>query len=197
MSLLYRAMYRVGVMPWEHTEPPEPLVELIEGSAALPPGDMLDVGCGTGRDAIYVARHGWNVTGVDAAPEALARARRNASDAGVNVRFLQADIARAATGDLGGPYTLLTDFGCIHGLTPAQRDHAAAAITEVAQTGATLLMLAFAPGRRGPLPHGLDVAQITALLPQWDLVTSGPATDVTLKGPVRNADPHWHQLVKR
>jgi hypothetical protein len=58
-------------------------------------------------------------------------------------------------------------------------------------------MFAFAPGRRGPAPHGLDPAQITARFPEWDLTFSRPATDVVLRGPMRNANPSWHQLVKR
>ena len=66
MSVGYRIMYRLGITPWVHGEPPEPLAALIEGPRSLPPGDMLDIGCGTGHDAIYCARHGWAVTGVDA-----------------------------------------------------------------------------------------------------------------------------------
>ena len=82
MSTVYRIMYRMGFTPWEH-EPLVPLVELIAGPDALPPGRMLDVGCGTGGDAIYAALHGWQVTGVDAVPLALDRARRSAQAAGV------------------------------------------------------------------------------------------------------------------
>ena len=102
MSLAYRMMYRLGVTPWEHAEPPGPLAGLIEGPDALPPGDMLDIGCGTGRDAIYCARHGWTATGVDTVARALDSARRNARQAGANVRFLQADITRPGNSELGG-----------------------------------------------------------------------------------------------
>jgi hypothetical protein len=44
MSLAYQIMYRLGVTPWEHREPPEPLAGLIEGPRSLPPGDLLDKG---------------------------------------------------------------------------------------------------------------------------------------------------------
>ena len=81
MSLGYQIMYRVGVTPWEHQEPPAPLADLIEGSQALPPGDMLDIGCGTGHYSIYCARHSWRVTGVDFVGRALDAARRNAAQA--------------------------------------------------------------------------------------------------------------------
>jgi len=196
MSASYRIMYRLGFIPWEHTEPPEPLTALIEGPDALPAGDMLDIGCGTGHDAIYAARHDWNVTGVDIVPRALGRARSNARAAGATVRFLEADISQAGHGELGVGYTLLLDGGCLHGLTPAQLGRAAAALTEAAKPGAVLLMLAFAPGRRGPAPRGIDPAQVPALFPGWDLAFSRPVTEMNLSGVARNASPSWHQLVR-
>ena len=193
----YQVMYRLGITPWVHGEPPEPLAALIEGPRSLPPGDMLDIGCGTGQDAIYAARRGWNVTGLDVVPRALEQARRNARAAGVAVRFLHGDIARAGRGELDANYTLLLDGGCLHGLAPDQLRRAAATLTDAAKPGAVLLMLAFAPGRRGPAPRGIDPAQVPGLFPQWDLAFSRPATDIDLRGPVRNASPSWYQLVRR
>jgi SAM-dependent methyltransferase len=197
MSTGYRIMYRLGFTPWERTEPPVPLAALIEGPDALPPGDMLDIGCGTGHYAIYAARHDWNVTGVDVVPRALERARRNARAADAAVRFLEADIARAGHSELGAGYTLMLDVGCLHGLPPAQLGQAAAALTEAAKPGATLLMFTFAPGRRAPAPRGIDPAQVPALFPGWELEFSRPASEVNLSGPMRNAVPSWHQLVRR
>jgi len=197
MSLAYQIMYRLGGTPWEHREPPEPLAGLIEGPRALPPGDLLDIGCGTGHDAIYCARHGWTVTGVDAVGRAVEAARRNADLAGVQIRFLHADIAGPSTTELGAGYTLLLDFGCLHGLPDGSFQRAAATITNAAKPGAVLLMFAFAAGRRGPAPHGIDPARLYALFPQWDLTFSRPASEVPLRGPMRNARPSWHQLVRR
>src|SRR6266568_5112476 len=148
MSFAYQIMYRLGVTPWEHRKPPAPLTALVEGPYALPPGDMLDIGCGTGHDAIYCARHGWTVTGVDAVGRALRTARRNASQAGANVRFLHADITSPGVTDLGAGYTLFLDGGCLHGLRDEPLQRAAATLTDAAKPGAVLLMLAFAPRRR-------------------------------------------------
>ena len=113
------------------------------------------------------------------------------------MRFLRCDIAQAGHGELGANYTLLLDSGCLHGLAPAQLRHAADTITDAAKSGAVLLMLAFAPGRRGPAPRGIDPARIPALFPQWDLAFSRPASEITLSGPMRNAKPAWHQLVRQ
>jgi SAM-dependent methyltransferase len=194
MSLAYRIMYGLGLTPWERTEPPGPLADLVQGPDALTPGAMLDVGCGTGHYAIYCARHGWNVTGVDVVPRALRDARRNASRADAQVRFLQADISRASGDDVGDGYSLLTDIGCLHGLSPARLASAVATITGAASTGATMLMFAVAPGLRAPLPRGIDPAEIPVLFRDWKLLSSRPASDVALQGAMRQASPFWYQL---
>lgn len=197
MSAAYKLLYRFGFTPWEHDHIEQPLVDLVEGKHALPPGRALDVGCGTGRDAVYLARHGWQVTGVDVVPRALARAGRRSADAGVTVRWVQGDISAPDTLDLGHDLTLLIDLGCFHGLRSTQRQRTADAMTKAAASGATLLLFAFSPGRRGPAPSGLDEAELRSRFSGWDLASARPATDVTLRGPARNAEPFWYQLVKR
>src|SRR5438034_5336187 len=83
-AFVYRAAYRLGLRVWERAVPPSGLVDLVEGPSALPPGRALDLGCGTGTDSVYLALHGWDVTGVDMVPKALAAARRRAVVAGVS-----------------------------------------------------------------------------------------------------------------
>jgi hypothetical protein len=70
-------------------------------------------------------------------------------------------------------------------------------MTDAAEPGATLLLFAFGPGHRGPGPRGIDPAQIPLLFPQWDLAFSRPASEVALRGAIRNGSPSWCQLVKR
>ena len=75
--MLFRAMYRVGFTPWDGHPLAKSLHDLVEGngSPALPAATALDIGCGTGDASIYLAQHGWQVTGVDFVPRALAKAR--------------------------------------------------------------------------------------------------------------------------
>ena len=86
-GLLYRTAYLLHINVWDRTLPPPGLVELIEGPSRLPPRRALDLGCGTGTETIYLARHGWDATGVDLVPRALAIARRRAARAGVSPGF--------------------------------------------------------------------------------------------------------------
>jgi SAM-dependent methyltransferase len=185
----YPLLYRLGMTPWERGHVDEPLARLAD---TLPPGRALDIGCGTGRAAVHLARHDWQVTGLDYVPRALEQARkRPGADA---VRWVHGDITAPDTLDLGDGYTLLVDLGCVHGLSTAERGRAAAAMTKSAAPGATLLMFAFAPGRRGPAPRGADEAEVRALFADWTLERTWPADDVTLKGPLRNAAPAWYLL---
>src|SRR6201986_759251 len=91
-ALLYQAFYRIGFTPWDGHALSSALRELIEGPTALPVGTAIDIGCGTGDAAIYLARHGWQVTGVDFVPRALAKARTKAQAHQTSVNFVEADV---------------------------------------------------------------------------------------------------------
>jgi hypothetical protein len=69
-------------------------------------------------------------------------------------------------------------------------------VSEVAAADATLLMLAFPPGRRGPLPHGVTQAEIETAYPGWN-VTKGDALDAELPRIVtKDGQPHWYRLTR-
>ena len=63
--------------------------------AGLPPGDALDLACGEGRNASWLAGLGWRVTAIDFSPVAVARAQRLAEEAGVSVNFVVGDVLSA------------------------------------------------------------------------------------------------------
>jgi SAM-dependent methyltransferase len=106
----YRLMYRLGFHPWDRTPGPEILGRVIGGPDRLPPGRALDVGCGTGRDAVYLAGRGWEVTAVDLVPRALEKARERAAGEGVEVRWVTGDAGRLGALGLEPGYTLLLDL---------------------------------------------------------------------------------------
>jgi len=65
---------------------------LVAEVAGLTPGRALDLGCGEGRNAIWLAELGWQVTGVDFSEMGLDKARRLAADRGVEVNWVRADL---------------------------------------------------------------------------------------------------------
>ena len=195
MNLAYRLMYAFGATPWDQDPTPQELLDLIEGPASRAPGRALDLGCGTGADAVALAQRGWKVTAVDAVPRALEAARRRSAEAGVSVEWIHGDVASLGDAGVTGSYDLVYDVGCFHGLTDRDRRRCADGINALTGPAAVLLMFAFMPGRRGPLPRGIDADDLVDVFsPYWQLVESHRAEDVTLSGPLQNADPHWYRL---
>src|SRR5947207_7270599 len=78
-------------------------------------------------------------------------------------RRVRGDVGQLGRLGLEPGYSLLYDFGCIHGLPNSARTGAAAGLTELAAPGATLLLLAFKAGRRMVLPRGMDKDDIVGL----------------------------------
>jgi SAM-dependent methyltransferase len=198
MSLIYRVMYRIGFTPWDNGEVPAELSAIVEGSGAVRPGRALDIGCGTGTQAMYLARNGWRVTAIDAIERALARARARAQGAGVTtVDWIRADVTALGRLGLEPGFTLVFDRGCFHGLGDDQRAEYAAGATALAAPGATLLMMAFAPSRMLGAPAGVDEAEIVARFAGWELADTQPDTDAPPPGPMKNVPRHWYRLVRR
>jgi SAM-dependent methyltransferase len=170
-SLVYRAFYLARLPIWERRLPPSDLVELVEGPLALAQGRALDLGCGTGTDSIYLAGHGWDVTGVDMVPEALAIARRNAAAGGVRASFVQGDVTRLRD-VVQGAFDLVLDFGCFHTLPPDQRPVYVECVSAVAAPGATFLLYGFArPPRLAPMQAGISPDEVrTRFSRDWEIV---------------------------
>ncbi len=167
-------MYRLGRAPWDTGVSPPELIRLVEGELALPPGHALDLGCGTGTNCLYLAAHGWQATGVDLSRVAISRARRRA--AGVSgVRFVVGDVTRLDRLDVDGPFDLVLDMGCFHGLPAERRPAYASQAARVARPGATLLMFAFTEAR-GRLPHTTEAELRRRFDPGFELVEVIPGT---------------------
>jgi len=174
--LLFRVFYRVGFTPWDGHPIATSLRSLVEGSdgsPALTPGAALDVGCGTGDTSIYLAQHGWRVTGVDFVPKALDEARAKRGAAGVTVDFRQVDATRLTGEGVGSGFGLIVDQGCFHGMSDSDRDKYVAEVTAVAAPDARMLLVEFTPGGAIGVP-GVDQAEIERRFAAgWRLLSTG------------------------
>ena len=142
-NLMFRAMYRFAFKPWDSGIPPPELKELIEGPQARTPGKALDLGCGTGTNTMYMAQHGWNVTGIDFVATAIAAARKKMQAANVAPRLIQGDVTRLKELSLGAGYSVVFDLGCLHSIPEVRRDAYAAGVNEVTVPGADFLVWGF------------------------------------------------------
>ena len=73
----------------------QPNGALVAEVAGLTPGRVLDVGCGEGADAVWLAGKGWDVTALEVSGVALARAKMHARDAGAAIRWVHAELTEA------------------------------------------------------------------------------------------------------
>jgi SAM-dependent methyltransferase len=184
---LFRIFYRVGFTPWDGHPIAQNLQNLVEGTSdatPLPAGVALDLGCGTGDSSIYLARHGWKVTGVDFVPRALDRARAKAAD--LSVTFVEADVTHLSQAGIGAGFQLIVDNGCLHNMSDGDRDAYVREVSAVAAPDALLLVLAFLPGGRFGV-RGVDPAEMERRFASgWTLLSSGEERELDReKTPVR------------
>jgi len=124
--------------PWDTGQPSAELVRVIE-AGKLPGTDLLEMGCGTGTNAVELARRGYRVTAVDLVDLAVRLGRQKAVQAGVKVDFRSGDITEAA---LGGPYDVLFDLGLYHGIRDRDLSGFLSAVIRVSRRGTRWLSLA-------------------------------------------------------
>jgi SAM-dependent methyltransferase len=173
------------------------LLNREESGRETPYGRALDLGCGTGFWSVRLAQRGWEVTGVDIVRKAVRTARKRARSAGVKVQFVDGSITALSAAGVGSRFHLFLDFGVVHGLSPEQVRAVAREVTSVATENATLLMYAFSPGRRGPLPRGISRQEIEQAYGGW-MITDEIAFDLT-GAPrfVQKAHPCFYRLRRR
>ncbi len=141
--LHFELSYLLGTPPWDRGVSPPELMTFLD---AHPPGRALDIGCGTGTNAITLASRGWDVTGIDFSARAIRAARRKARLAHSAAGFERAGVERLAT--LTGSFDLALDIGCYHSLSLQQQTSYGRDLARLLRPGATFLLYGFA----GPEP---------------------------------------------
>jgi SAM-dependent methyltransferase len=162
--------------PWDTKAPNENVITWQEGG--LVRGDVLDVGCGFGDNAIYLAENGHNVTGLDISPTALITAERRAKDAGVDVKFAVADSTKLE--GYTDAFDTVIDSGMFHCLDDDGRRSYAAAVHRATRPGASLLLSCFSDanpvGEEWPRP-AVSKETLRDVLggAGWDIASLEPA----------------------
>lgn len=167
---LFRIFYRLGFTPWDGHPIAKNLQDLVE---ELPAGKALDLGCGTGDSSIYLAQHGWKVTGADYVPQALDKARAKAAATNAPVDFVRADVTRLSQESIGADFGLIVDNGCLHNMSDGDRDAYVREVSAVAAPGARLLIVAFLPGGRFGV-RGVQPAEMERRFTStWTMLSTG------------------------
>jgi SAM-dependent methyltransferase len=133
----WNELYASDFLPWDSKEPDEALVDAVR-AGLVAPGRTLEIGCGTGVNALFLARQAFDVLGVDIAPRAIERARARPAQA--RCRFEALDFLTATPA--GGPFDFVFDRGCWHVFDDAaDRERFAARVAELLAPGGKWLSL--------------------------------------------------------
>jgi SAM-dependent methyltransferase len=137
-----------GVPTWDIGRPQGAVVRLED--AGLIEGAVLDVGCGTGENALFLAGRGHDVVGVDLARAAIDRARSKAAERAITARFLVHDALEL--GALAEAFDTVLDVGCFHTLQPADRRRYATSLRAALRPGGRAHLLCWSD--RNPFGYG-------------------------------------------
>jgi SAM-dependent methyltransferase len=123
---------------WDVGRPSGDLIKAVE-SGTLRPGRVVELGCGSGTDAVYLAGRGFDVTAIDIAPTALRLAQEKAVKAGVRVRWLLADVLALPSLE---PFDFIYDRGCYHEVRAQNLKAYLEALARLSRPGTRFLLLA-------------------------------------------------------
>lgn len=156
--IFFELRYLLGNAPWDTGISPPELLEFLQQAS---PGRALELGCGTGTNAITMATQGWEVTGVDFSALAIWAARRKARRQGLDIRFMSRNVANLD--GLASPFDFALDIGCLHGLAPQERLKYASALGRLIAADGVYLLYSFITQEPDPIPQWPTAEEIDRL----------------------------------
>jgi methyl halide transferase len=129
--------YKTGNQPWDTQRPSAELVRVL-AEGFVTPGSALELGCGTGTNAIYLAEQGFRVTAADISAVAIDRARQHAQTALLRIDFFIADVAALPAQQ---PFDFVFDRGCYHCVRRTNLPGYLATVDRLTRPGTRFLLL--------------------------------------------------------
>lgn len=158
----WESRYRQGTIGWDLGKAAPPFVTLLNSSNAPLPGKTVILGCGRGHDALLFASQGFEVTGVDFAPSAIATAQSLAREANLEVSFLQRNIF-----DLGiefpNHFDYVIEHTCFCAIAPVKRQQYLDLVSSLLKPKGSLIGVFFTHNRPSGPPFGSNPQEISDL----------------------------------
>ncbi|MGS2811084.1 class I SAM-dependent methyltransferase [Nocardia sp. MW-W600-9] len=186
------ASYRDGPAPWDIGQPQPAVVRLAESGGFT--GEVLDAGCGTGDNALYLASLGFTVHGVDVAATAVSAARKQAENRGLTTTFEVADALHLE--GLERRFRTVLDSGLFHTFDRTEQAVYAVSLGAVVAEGGTLYVLCFGDVGTDPGPHPVSRAALTVAFDpaEWDIAA---IEQESLRTRFSAATPAWLATIHR
>ena len=198
MSALIRALYfkigyRLGKMPWD-TAKPQPSLVALERKGVVK-GKILDIGCGAGDNALYLASRGHSVMGVDYSAAAIQRARQAAAERGLRAEFKVASIFALSPDELD--FDVALDYGVFHQFRGAEIEPYVDCLRRLMTRGQTLVLQCFSDKAKfsWPMPRCISEAELRHDFARgWRFESLDPAIyETRTEGDV----PAWSAVIRR
>jgi cyclopropane fatty-acyl-phospholipid synthase-like methyltransferase len=133
--LLFELLYIFKRSIWDTGISPPELIDFLERH---PPGRALELGCGTGTNAITMHRYGWEVVGVDISAYAIRKARQKAKAVGAQIDFILEDVTKL--NGVEGTFDLILDIGCLHSTLSSSKAAYASNVRKYLRSNGTFLL---------------------------------------------------------
>jgi SAM-dependent methyltransferase len=155
--------YRTGERAEEDLNaPPTPLV--IEAATRLPPGAALDLACGTGRNALWLAEHGWSVTAVDGSDVAIRILNERAAERHLEIKTVVADLERGEFAIAESAWDLIVIAYYL------QRDLFEPAKAGLRPGGVLVAIVHMTEHGEEPTAHRLEAGRLRACFEGWEVL---------------------------
>lgn len=106
----FEQRYQENNIPWDRPDPDYNLINIIR-DFSIHPGRVLDLGCGTGINSVWLAQQGFKVAGIDLSPTAIQKSKARALEQNVTINLFSGDFL---TTEIPGPFDFIFDRGCLH-----------------------------------------------------------------------------------
>ncbi len=167
----YRERYKSGDTPWEAGKPDFNLIEIVTKNP-IQSCKVLDIGCGTGDNCIWLAQNGFQVVGIDTSDEAIEKAKEKASKTKVECDFMIANFLKSKI--QAAPFGFVLDRGCFHSFNSKddRRQFAQNAANHLDNAGIWLTIVGNADeDRQGPGPPQRTAGEIIlAVEPYFEIL---------------------------
>ncbi|HEY9642914.1 MAG TPA: methyltransferase domain-containing protein [Coleofasciculaceae cyanobacterium] len=173
----WEGRYQEGTDRWDLGQPAPPFVRLLNAVDAPKPGKIAVLGAGNGHDALLFAERGFEVTGFDFAPSAIAHATQAAQARGLTAQFLQRDIFELAP-EYGDRFDYVLEHTCFCAIHPSQRAAYVDLVRSLLRPQGQLIALFWVHTRPGGPPYGTTSQELLErLMPGFDVMLFEKAID--------------------